>query len=375
MENQAFVSEVLRLTNAFRAKNGLAALTANAELDATAAAHSKDMAAQDYFSHTGQDGSKPWDRAEEFGYQARRMGENIAAGYRTPEQVVQGWIDSPGHRANMLNANYTELGVGYYFLENDTGRVNYGRYWTQVFGSGDLNPESNLSGSEPEPAPAPQDSAVPAEPIEASASADQAPENSKSTPDSDPASASAAPMPAEPDTTELNALKGTNGQDRLRGTNLDDVIQGFEARDRLYGRAGNDILKGGKSSDWLKGGSGRDRLIGADLETAGAGERDVLFGGADADVFVLGNKTSAFYTSGQSPQSRRGDFAVIGDFDAAAGDTIQLHGDREDYRLGTLNKRGTVGVFLTAEGGDELIGAVRNGGGLDLSSDAVTFVG
>ncbi|UBF24763.1 CAP domain-containing protein [Kovacikia minuta CCNUW1] len=71
-------------------------------------------------------------------------GENIAAGYSTPEQVVQGWINSPGHRANLLNPSYTELGIGYYYLANDTGSVNYKSYWTQDFGSGDRNPSSNL---------------------------------------------------------------------------------------------------------------------------------------------------------------------------------------------------------------------------------------
>ena len=146
--SQQFVNEVLRLTNEFRAKNGLAPLTANAELDQTAQKYSETMAIGDFFSHTGKDGSKPWDRAEDEGYQARTMGENIAAGQRSPKQVVDGWINSPGHRANMLNPNFTELGVGYFNLENDTGRVNYRTYWTQLFGSGDL-----LNNPAPQTAP------------------------------------------------------------------------------------------------------------------------------------------------------------------------------------------------------------------------------
>ncbi|MEO0407935.1 MAG: CAP domain-containing protein [Cyanobacteria bacterium P01_A01_bin.135] len=367
MEKQ-FVADVLRLTNEFRAKNGRAPLTANAELDATAAAHSKDMAEQDYFSHTGKDGSKPWDRAEDFGYEARSMGENIAAGQRTPEQVVQGWINSPGHRANLLNTSYTELGVGYYLLENDTGQVNYQRYWTQVFGSGDRNPASNLPGSAPSPTPAPAKSTPEpkSEPVPA-ASKTPAPAP-KPTGQSDPAPES---MP-----TELNNIKGTLGGDRLRGTAGGDRIQGLKGRDHLYGEAGNDTLKGGFGSDWLKGGAGRDVLIGAGSDKAGAGERDILSGGAGADKFVLGNKTAAFYSSGYSKDSPRGDdFAAILDFDAAAGDTIQLHGDRGDYRLGMISSGGTVGIFLTTGGGDELVGAVRNGGNLSLDSSAVTFVG
>jgi len=157
----AFENEVLQLTNQFRSENGRSPLKLNVELNATAYGHSQDMAQQDYFSHTGKDGSLPWDRAKEVGYEARAMGENIAAGQRTPQEVVQGWINSPGHRANLLNANYTELGVGYYYLANDTGSVNYNRYWTQVFGSGDTNPSSNLPSPSPSPSPTPAPSPTP----------------------------------------------------------------------------------------------------------------------------------------------------------------------------------------------------------------------
>jgi uncharacterized protein YkwD len=151
--NATFVNQVLELTNQFRAQNGLAPLKLNSELNAAAQAHSQDMAQNDYFSHTGKNGSLPWDRAKVVGYEAQSMGENIAAGQTTPESVVQGWINSPGHRANLLNANYKELGVGYFLLENDTGSVNYKRYWTQLFGSGDLNPNSSIVSSSPSPAP------------------------------------------------------------------------------------------------------------------------------------------------------------------------------------------------------------------------------
>lgn len=140
-----FVQRVLDLTNQFRAQNGVAPLQLNQELNAAALNHSTDMALQDYFSHTGKDGSSAGDRMKQVGYTSYAWGENIAAGYTTPEQVVQGWINSPGHRANMLNSSFTELGIGYYHLENDTGSVNYKNYWTQDFGSGDTNPATNLS--------------------------------------------------------------------------------------------------------------------------------------------------------------------------------------------------------------------------------------
>lgn len=139
-----FVQRVLDLTNQFRAQNGVAPLQLNLELNAAALNHSTNMALQDFFSHTGKDGTSAGDRIRQVGYQSNAWGENIAAGYSTPDQVVQGWINSPGHRANMLNPRFTELGVGYYNLTNDTGSINYTNYWTQDFGSGDTNPATNL---------------------------------------------------------------------------------------------------------------------------------------------------------------------------------------------------------------------------------------
>jgi uncharacterized protein YkwD len=89
--------------------------------------HSKDMATKNYFSHTGLDGSRPWDRVSRQGYAWSAVGENIAAGYTTPEAVVQGWLKSAGHCANIMNPRYTQTGVG----QATGGR--YGVYWTQVF--------------------------------------------------------------------------------------------------------------------------------------------------------------------------------------------------------------------------------------------------
>lgn len=138
LQSSEFAQEVLRLTNEFRADHGLSPLTLNEVLTITAQKYSQLMAEEDFFSHIGKDGSAPWERAAVEGYTARAVGENIAAGQSTPEEVVEGWIDSASHRQNLLNPNYTELGVGYFVLENDTGQVNYGHYWTQLFGSGNL---------------------------------------------------------------------------------------------------------------------------------------------------------------------------------------------------------------------------------------------
>lgn len=137
VQRNSFLDEVLRLVNVERANanTGLKPLVLSDKLNQVAYSHSQDMALSDYFSHTGANGSSPQDRAYKAGYQYSRFGENIAAGYVTPEEVVAAWMTSQGHRANILNPNYKEMGVGYYYLESDTGNINYNYYWTQDFGT------------------------------------------------------------------------------------------------------------------------------------------------------------------------------------------------------------------------------------------------
>ncbi|MBD2604851.1 pre-peptidase C-terminal domain-containing protein [Scytonema hofmannii FACHB-248] len=130
----SFINRVLELTNAQRLQAGAVPLTLNSKLNNAAQAHSEDMALHDFFNHKGSNGSSIGDRALASGYQFSRLGENIAAGYATPEDVVQGWLNSPGHRANILNPSYREIGIGYYYLANDTGNINHRYYWTQDFG-------------------------------------------------------------------------------------------------------------------------------------------------------------------------------------------------------------------------------------------------
>lgn len=132
---QSIIDQVVTLTNDFRRQNGLPALTLNNKLSAAAQTHSQNMAVQDFFSHTGKDGSTPSNRISAAGYNWSTAAENIAAGYSTANDVVQGWINSPGHRANLLNANLKDIGVGYYYLANDTGSQNWNYYWTQDFGA------------------------------------------------------------------------------------------------------------------------------------------------------------------------------------------------------------------------------------------------
>jgi len=120
--------QVLALVNTERAKEGCAPVTGNDQLTTAAQRHSEDMAAHDYFSHTSQDGSDPGERITAAGYRWSTYGENIAKGQRTPADVMNSWMNSPGHRANILNCSFRELGVG---IRDSPGGI----VWTQDFGA------------------------------------------------------------------------------------------------------------------------------------------------------------------------------------------------------------------------------------------------
>ncbi|GLC89141.1 CAP domain-containing protein [Lysinibacillus piscis] len=120
----AFEQEVVKLTNAERTKAGLAPFQTDDKLMAAAREKSLDMQSKNYFSHTSPTFGSPFDRMKALGISYKSAGENIAQGQRTPQEVVQAWMDSPGHRANILNAKFTHIGVGY---------VKTGNYWTQQF--------------------------------------------------------------------------------------------------------------------------------------------------------------------------------------------------------------------------------------------------
>ncbi|MEU3461843.1 CAP domain-containing protein [Streptomyces sp. NPDC006733] len=117
---------VLKLVNAERAKVGCAPVTADASLDKLAQAFSEDMAIRDFFDHTDPDGKTPWDRAKAAGV-ANLGGENIARGQADAEAVMTAWMNSAGHRANILNCDYKTLGIGVHYASG-------GPWWTQDFG-------------------------------------------------------------------------------------------------------------------------------------------------------------------------------------------------------------------------------------------------
>lgn len=122
-----FQKEVLRLVNVERSKRGLNELTLNTELSKVATLKSQDMINKNYFSHTSPTYGSPFDMMKKFNISYKTAGENIAMGQKTPAQVVEAWMNSEGHRANILNKNHTDLGVG--VAKDSKGTI----YWTQMF--------------------------------------------------------------------------------------------------------------------------------------------------------------------------------------------------------------------------------------------------
>lgn len=116
--------QVLTLTNQERAKEGLKPLATDSALMDSARAKSSDMSNNNYFSHTSPTLGSPFDQMKAKGIQYKAAAENIAMGQRTAAEVVKGWMESPGHRANIMNGNFTHIGIGY---------DAQGHYWTQQF--------------------------------------------------------------------------------------------------------------------------------------------------------------------------------------------------------------------------------------------------
>jgi uncharacterized protein YkwD len=130
------------LVNQRRVQAGVPALKVNPQLTAAAQKHAEDMAQMAQLTHTGSDGSLPWDRVAREGYHFSTVGENAAMGYATPAQVTEGWMNSAGHRANIENGVFTETGVGW----------APGAWWVQVFCS-----PAGITAPPPAPAPVPSE--------------------------------------------------------------------------------------------------------------------------------------------------------------------------------------------------------------------------
>ncbi|WP_371925005.1 CAP domain-containing protein [Halobacillus sp. A1] len=128
-EPSEFEGKVVELVNEERAKEGLEPLEMYDRLSDLARLKSQDMADNDYFDHTSPTYGSPFDMMNQYDFSYWSAGENIAAGQRSPEQVVEGWMNSPGHRENIMKEDFTHIGVGYVEESGD----RYGTYWTQHF--------------------------------------------------------------------------------------------------------------------------------------------------------------------------------------------------------------------------------------------------
>lgn len=145
-DQTAFAVRVVDLTNTERQKAGLAPLTLSDQLQASAAAYSQVLAESGCFAHTCGPVPNFAERDARAGYTGwTNVGENIAAGYSSPEDVVAGWMASPGHRANILSPDYTEIGIG---VASGSGAM--GTYWAEEFGARDASVASAIGDISPQ---------------------------------------------------------------------------------------------------------------------------------------------------------------------------------------------------------------------------------
>ncbi|MEG4812124.1 CAP domain-containing protein [Microcoleus sp. F8-D3] len=338
---QNFINRVLELTNIERGKLSLSPLTLNTQLLNAAQTHTQNMAVQDFFSHTGKEGSSLASRISATGYQFSAAAENIAAGSSTPEQVVSSWMNSSGHRTNILNPNLKEIGIGYYFLANDTGTENWNHYWTQVFATsldGSVNPAPT-----PTPTPTPNTLVSIISPIPnatGDGSPTTAPKNTASGGNYFLSDSADTQIPTNAAGLPIFALSGKDNITRGEGA---DSINGMQGADTINGAGGNDSLSGGKESDSIDGGVGNDfisgnndndRLIGSDGNDTirGGKEDDILIGGNGSDL-LAGDRGQDILTGGAGNDT----FILAGGLSASAtlisADAIVDFGDGDKIGL------------------------------------------
>lgn len=138
-ENPEWHNKLLILTNAERSQNNLPPLNHNSRLAESAQRHAEDMASHNFCDDKGSNGSSLKERVQDVGFPYSLIGENVAAGSQTPEEVFKGWMNSSGHRANILNPDFTEFGCGYAYNPSSKD----GHYWTQNFAKGNGEITSN----------------------------------------------------------------------------------------------------------------------------------------------------------------------------------------------------------------------------------------
>ena len=130
VENRSFESEVIRLINLKREENGIPNLIQQTQLTQAAKSHSEDMACANFFSHISPVFGDLDSRLDNQSYTFENIGETIAAGFESPEEVAGSWLESPSHRGILLSSDYSQIGVGFAKLDDS----EYGTYWTVIVG-------------------------------------------------------------------------------------------------------------------------------------------------------------------------------------------------------------------------------------------------
>lgn len=396
LRQDQFDQRVLDLVNQYRVRNGRRPLALSQKLDQAADKYADRMATGNFFSHNDPNGSTPFTRIRAEGYNYTSAAENIAWGQSTPEQVVQAWINSAGHRANILNANYTHMGLGY---------SSNGNYWVQKFGAGDPNPGTYVAQTDsfnPPPVNPPSNPGAVATIYEhgsyggRSLSLMGVGEYNFSTLNQfsfndilsslrvtngyaveiyEHSSFQGASTVFTQDTTFVGSqwnditssikvyrsINGTTGNDVLTGTTTHDFLVGRNGNDRLVGDAGNDKLMGGAGNDSLLGGTGNDHLDG--FSGGLTGQLDVLTGGSGNDTFVLGDRNLGHYYLGNNN-------AVITDFDYRY-DYIQVKGSSSEYRLTTGNWGGSSATDTALWRGNDCLALIQDTTNVSLSGDFI----
>lgn len=400
-------------------------LAFNLELFEAARDHSQWMLNTNTFSHTGVNGSQPWDRAGDAGYTWSRVGENIAWEGTTGTldfnasviNNADGLFESAGHRTNILNDSYREIGISN--LSGDFNGYN-AAITTQLFGSDQSNnafltgvvysdavtdddfysigeglggitikiegngktfSTTTLATGGYQLRLAPGDYSVIFEgDFDGNGTTDQSTAQTVTVSDQNvkvdfatdtwqPSDNTAGEVKAN--STTNNVITGTSAGETLTGTGQADTILGLKGADRLKGGGNDDILIGGEQNDVLLGGSGNDHLTGVDPSelNPGANEKDTLVGHGGSDHFILGNIDGAFYVESQGTEGR----ALIKDFNRLL-DTIQLYGSADNYRL--AQKSNKTNIFYSESGTPgELIGVIKGDfSNLSLTSDYFSYV-
>lgn len=318
---------MLTLINAERTSRGLDPLQLEQNLNQSADAHSDWMLRTNTFSHTGVSGTSAGDRMERADFDfAGRSGwaENLAvqsergaAGIRDDvADLHENLMNSPGHRANILNPNLDYIGIGIDrgTFTYDSGRTHDSVIVTQNFASTQGTVDLDR-GAAPTPAPAPT-----------------------------PVSASST-----------GAITGNNGNNRLNGTSRDDVINGLGGNDALYGGAGNDQINAGAGRDRVYDGMGNDRVnlgSGNDIVSTSAGGRDVFDGGSGID-------TISYYGAGRAVAINLSTGGASG---AGAGDRILNFENATGSNSGADRLYGSAAnnILRGYNGNDNLFGRAGN---------------